>query len=704
MVVNWAKPMETPSPAGGPGSQQPRRGVVCPSSLEYAASIPPIKRPDERTGSEVGGQKLLSSIEQRFRPDIEGLRALAVLSVVGFHYGFPGLRGGFIGVDVFFVISGYLITQLLLREYDRSGSISFLNFYGRRAKRLLPAAIVVTLATLMFGYVVLAPFEQQAMAKSAAAASLYVTNIFLLQSAFDYFAPESSLNPFLHTWSLAVEEQFYFVWPALLLVIQRYLPRSLIPSLVAACAISFALCYYLTFARQAYAFYLSPTRAWEFGIGALSTQVSARPSSRISWLALVTLVSSFFLLEEWMPFPGAVAIVPVFATAILLISSANGSGPALLLSHPLLQFFGLRSYALYLWHWPVVVLGSIAYGATAPHMALYFGLSVALASLSYSWVEHPVRSSRWLAIAPQRAAFLGAGLTAFGAAASAISLAVAHNVTSPAQTTIRASTAERSLADQTGCLAGFTIDRPIRCEFGERTNFQKTIVLLGDSHADQWTTALAQIAKDRNWRLITYLKSSCPIADIPAYNVRLRRAWPECIKWREAAISSARQEKPDAILISQFSSGYVAGEFTTLGPFAVSLETWTSGLLSAVRPISESGATLIFLRDNPTPKEPVGSCLARAEWRAAPLTKCDRPLSEALDRALIQAEQGAIDSVNGAHVIDLTQRICTENNCRAMKGGTVVYRDANHLTIDYTLQLKDALASILASILDPVAQ
>ncbi|WP_246229674.1 acyltransferase family protein [Bradyrhizobium cytisi] len=257
-----------------------------------------------------------------FRPDIEGLRAIAVLSVIGFHYGVPWLTGGFVGVDIFFVISGYLISQLLLRELNGTGTIDFVAFYGRRARRLLPAALLVTVATLIVSYFVLSPLEQKEIAKSAAASSVFATNMSLLSQALNYFGPESSLNPFLHTWSLSVEEQFYFLWPALLLVLWRTKGRILQFGLVFITLLSFVLCIYLTYTKQAWAFYLSPARAWEFGLGALASlfpfpkwATYTRSAAVSGWIALVGLIFSCFLLDEFSAFPGYCAAAPVAATA-----------------------------------------------------------------------------------------------------------------------------------------------------------------------------------------------------------------------------------------------------------------------------------------------------------------------------------------------------------------------------------------------------
>ena len=225
-----------------------------------------------------------------FRGDIEGIRAVAVLAVVCFHFGVPRMSGGFVGVDIFFVISGYLITSLLFTELDDTGRIDLLRFYGRRVRRLLPAAFLVTLGILIGGAVILSPLEQFPTAKAGLASSLYVSNIWFLRQTFDYFSPESALNPFLHTWSLSVEEQFYIFWPTFLMLVgnPKIHPRLPAITMAAVTIVSFVLCLWLTHVKQPWAFYASPARAWEFGLGGLASLFPVTRWIRDSWLVPAT--------------------------------------------------------------------------------------------------------------------------------------------------------------------------------------------------------------------------------------------------------------------------------------------------------------------------------------------------------------------------------------------------------------------------------
>lgn len=256
---------------------------------------------------------------------------------------------------------------------------------------------------------------------------------------------------------------------------------------------------------------------------------------------------------------------------------------------------------------------------------------------------------------------------------------------------IQASTSKYSLSTENGCLAAFTVADPLRCVFGP-SNYKRTIVLFGDSHADQWTTALARIAERKQWRLITYLKSSCSASDVAVYNMRLRRFSPECEMWRRKSIEKIVADRADLIIVSQFSSGYIKGDLTNLGPNAVELEAWEAGLHQTLLSLQAAHSAMLLLRDNPTPHHPVGICLARAEWRGLALDGCGRDKEIAVINAVTNSEQRVASMFANIRFVDLTPEICTGDRCPAIRDGTVIYRDANHLTVDSTLRLEAILA------------
>ncbi|MFC4313278.1 acyltransferase family protein [Steroidobacter flavus] len=650
----------------------------------------------------------ISALEKQFRSDIEGLRAVAVLSVVIFHFGVGALSGGFVGVDVFFVISGYLISGLLLQELERSGSIDLWRFYGRRARRLLPVALLVMSMTLLVGLFVLAPAEQLFAAKGALASSLYASNFYFMTLLADYFAPESALNPFLHTWSLSVEEQFYLAWPTLLLVLWRCRPtvRAVASAMSTLTVLSFFLCLWLSYRKQDWAFYASPTRAWEFGVGALAVlrpvtdwARRSRAAVPLGWAGVAVLCATFLMVTEDMRFPGWIAVVPVLATAAILISGASGrsGGPAGLLELPLFQWLGQHSYSIYLWHWPIVVYASIL-GINDPMTKIISCsvLTLICATAGFRLLESPVRASAWLAAQPLRSVTLGLSLTVLGSLiAMGLSQAARTYSTHPLQAELIHAIKQQPTASGSGrnCLIGFVDVEPVKCFFGAGAA-ARTIVLFGDSHADQWSTPLAQLATEQGWQLVTLLKASCPVADIADYNVRLRRHWPECTKWRKQALAEIRRLQPDLVVVSQFSSGYIRGPWTARGQHAVTYEEWANGLNSSLSHLRAANIPVLLLRDSPTPGKNIGNCIARARWQGLPEENCDTSRPNALD-AKISPLESAIAGSMGMRFADLSAEFCDNAVCPGARSGLLVYRDENHITTAFAARLMPALRELL---------
>jgi peptidoglycan/LPS O-acetylase OafA/YrhL len=339
-----------------------------------------------------------------FRPDVEGLRGIAVLTVVLFHAGLAGLAGGFVGVDVFFVISGFLITGLLLRERERTGRIAFLAFYARRARRLLPAAIVVLVATLIAAQNLVAPLDRAAVGLDGAAAALSIGNIRFALASGDYFANVASPSPFLHFWSLAVEEQFYLLWPALILLVARgvHARRRLVLGLIGLVGVSFAANLVLTDLAANWAFYSLPTRAWELGLGGLAavavgagiTERAPRGTLAVAgWAGLSAIAVATVTFDAGLAYPGVAAVAPALGTAVLLAAGRRRLGPSAILSTAPLRFVGRISYSLYLIHWPVLVLAPFAFGGPLDDLgrAGLVGLAGLLAVASWALIETPFR-------------------------------------------------------------------------------------------------------------------------------------------------------------------------------------------------------------------------------------------------------------------------------------------------------------------------
>ena len=329
----------------------------------------------------------------RYRPEIDGLRAIAVIAVIWFHSGLPWLPGGYTGVDVFYVISGYLITSIIHREMH-GGQFSFRHFYQRRFRRIAPALVTVIGATTIPSFALLLPYELQAFAKSAAAAVAMVSNLYFWRS-LNYFAPEHSLAPLLHTWSLGVEEQFYLLFPVTLVIAERFGKARLAIALLGLG--SFILCVAITAPMPAASFYLLPTRGWELMLGAslavglVSVPESLRQASSLAGVALT--IAASLLIGPDDPFPGWRALVPTLGAA-LLIGGGSRTAAARALSLPPLVYIGRISYSFYLWHWPILVfLRHWRADPDLPPVVALSGIAVAffLSAATYRWIEQPAR-------------------------------------------------------------------------------------------------------------------------------------------------------------------------------------------------------------------------------------------------------------------------------------------------------------------------
>jgi len=349
----------------------------------------------------------------RYRPDIDGLRAIAVIAVVIYH-SFPRLLpGGFIGVDIFFVISGYLITQIVVADLNR-GAFSFARFYARRVRRIFPALIVVMLATLGAGVAIFLPDEMTSLARNAIAGALSGSNLMLL-SEVGYFDLDAHAKPLLHLWSLGIEEQFYLVWPLALWLCPRRWPRLLVCGII---VLSFGLNVALVKTHPAATLYLPLTRAWELMAGAAITGIVIR-SWRLRYLAAGTgfvFGIAFFLYDGAIPFPGWAALVPVLGTALTILGE-DAPFSHLVLAHRWTVFIGRISYPLYLWHWPLLVFAQLYLlrTLTTSETIVVLGTAVGLAWITYEWIERPVRSNPRIAVWASTAAM--AAIPALAAAA-----------------------------------------------------------------------------------------------------------------------------------------------------------------------------------------------------------------------------------------------------------------------------------------------
>jgi peptidoglycan/LPS O-acetylase OafA/YrhL len=637
-----------------------------------------------------------------FRPDIEGLRALAVSGVIAFHFGMTGLPGGFVGVDIFFVISGYLITRHLQQEIAKSGTVDLWRFYARRARRLLPASLFVILTTLLFGYFILSPSEQQFYSKGSLFASAYMINLWLIRWTVDYFATDASNNPFIHFWSLSVEEQFYLAWPALLLLFARLRPGKggLFVLLAVVAAISFAFCWRMTAISPPWAFYFSPLRAWEFAFGGLASMALPqewatrfRFSPVLGWLGVFLIAAAYLTVSEDIAFPGSIALVPVLGTVMVLLSGAHESsaGPKSLLALRPFQEIGKLSYSLYLWHWPVIVYaGILEPELTIVDRLLCLAVTLVLSLFSYHFIENPVRHNGWLAARTSRSLGLAALLTGTGATLAYGSAALASYSLDGVQQRILQGAERKSAAREfdSACVLEREAVQPKACAFGA-ANPKKTIVLFGDSHADHWSTPFKKIAENNGWRLVTYLKSSCPAADVSPWNAVLMRNYDECDQWRKLVFREIASLRPDVVILSQYSSSYVQNDINhTTRPMA--LHDWTAGIRRSIETLESAGSEVVLLRDVPVHKAYLDKCVARALWQERSPSVCDTPRGEAVEEMIPAAEREVAQAAK-ADYVDLVDLFCNEAVCPAVIDGKLTFRDRHHIATPYAESLAPRL-------------
>jgi peptidoglycan/LPS O-acetylase OafA/YrhL len=623
-----------------------------------------------------------------FRPDIEGLRAVAVLLVVGCHCGISWCGGGFVGVDVFFVLSGYLITGLLAAEYRATSRIRLLRFYARRARRLLPACALVLLATTLFAAAVFSPQELEFTGRAARAAGLYVSNVFFDRSASDYFAPGVEGNPLLHTWSLGLEEQFYLVWPLLILLVDRRPHRAQLSIwiLSAVAALSFTYCVYTTRSAPTVAFYELPARAWEFAAGGLLALLPvSRTTEGTGWAVASGMVGTLVILGTCVlitggaGFPGWIALFPVIGTLAALFAGANSPrrGISAMLSAPPLQFIGARSYSWYLWHWPFLVFAGVLFpGVSVGGKVVAAIASLLAATLTFSFVERPIRENPYLGAR--------SGLS-LGAAACATLLTIAASCSlilfgrqlmlDHRFRSITAATTDVADISPKACWSQGSSGDVRTCLFGA-LGAPQAVVLFGDSHAIQWFNPMRTAANVEAWRLITVLRPGCAASDINPH--RLSTATDPCKVWRARAIEKIVAIRPSAVVMASYTGATFRG-FRTEAP--ISTEELRLGTRRTLEELSRAGVPIVVLRDTPLPPFDIPACVARRELlHLHAAESCDFDASVALNEAAFSAERAAADGLANIYFLDLSDLICPGSSCPATQHGLLVYRDDNHLT------------------------
>ena len=645
-----------------------------------------------------------------FRPDIEGLRAVAILAVLAYHARVPGTGGGFIGVDVFFVISGFLITGLLLREVTATGRLDLPGFYARRARRLLPAALVVIAVTVAVSALVLSPLRFPGIAQDGAAASLYVSNYRYALIATDYFAADTDPSPLLHFWSLGVEEQFYLVWPVLILGSIRLLSARRLWVVVAVVAVaSFALSVFLTDVNAPWAFYSLPTRAWQLALGGLvALGVLVLPGhwpgwlgASLGWIGLAMIGAAVVVINGSTPFPGFIALLPALGAALFIIGGDRQNAlPARLLATALPRWLGRISYSLYLWHWPILIVGPalIGRGGLVVRVPLAL-LSVAVAALSTRYIEGrfrirgPSRASlRTLAVAGACSVLIA--MTSFAASGDLTSGSEAPLPTLGPQTSVRPAlptpvlsgplpsnlepTLIQAHRDNGGLMASGcgtrTEETQLReCEFGD-TSSATTVVLYGDSHAAMWLPAVESIADQSAWRILPLIKPGCTPVEVRVWRRELQREFRECDEWRALALARIAELQPAMVIVGSSRNYLIAdaqGKLLTSRKQA----TWRDGFVRMLDEVKQRTGRIVLMGETPHhPHDPL-ECLATHDL----IEDCSVPRSTLVSRSYQALERDAARETD-VQLIDPISWLCQEATCALVMDHYLVYRNPGHLT------------------------
>jgi peptidoglycan/LPS O-acetylase OafA/YrhL len=656
-----------------------------------------------------------------YRPDIQGLRAIAVAIVVLAHANIPGFTGGFVGVDVFFVLSGFLITGLLVKERLEAGKIRYGAFLSRRLRRLLPALLVMLVSVLFLASLLLSSYEAQMQTGAFRYSATWTSNFYFAFAEFDYFSALKAKDLFLHTWSLGIEEQFYVVWPWLVAISfaiaaasskpDRHF-RSLFSVIIVVIVIGIGLCLYWAQTRPLLSFYMMPSRGWQFALGASVFAYSHRSrlgspgefgfldsttARRLAGtLGLILIICSAVMLHGALTYPGYYALFPSVGAALLIHAGTGTEALAVnrMLAGRAFVWLGDRSYSLYLWHWPVLLLGGAFGLADRPAgIATLIGIAILLAVVSYHWIERPFWKGRF-SVAPPRLVTLTTALAmvaAFGLSESLSTVVFKDAVAS---------------ADQDGTgprtdvphifVAGFSCDSwyhssaVVPCRTGHN-DARHTAVLIGDSIGTQWASLLPEIYKEPDWQVLVLAKSGCAIADLEYYYKPAGGMYDVCTEWRNRSIEYIKKLQPDIVFIgSSATQNFSESE-------------WVGGTERVIAKLASAARHVVIIPGTPALSFDGPSCLEEPYRFTYRLREsqyiCEESLTNTASDDVATYLGQAASAIPNAHLLNLNDLVCPGRRCAARTmDGLTVFRDNQHLTASFVVAQTPAVLSRLNSI------
>ena len=680
-----------------------------------------------------------------FRGDIDGLRAVAILLVVAYHANVPKFNGGFIGVDVFFVISGFLISRNLLREADTTERVHLGGFWARRVRRLVPALALVVAVTLAAGTLILPLFRHDTLATQGVVSILYVSNLYFATQAQDYFAADIASSPFLHTWSLGVEEQFYVVWPLLFALVTWAVARgatrradssaarrrALVVTFAVTLVASLALAVVLTGDDSPWAFFGLPSRAWEFAAAGLLAAVAVPDALRSTALrtagaivGVLLLAFATFTFDAATPYPGWRALFPVVGTVLLIVAGETWGGAepttavSRLASLPPAQWLGRVSYSWYLWHWPFIVLAVASVeSATRTVTGLAAAASLPVAWAAYRWVETPLRFAAPITRSLTRTFAFGAAVTAavlLGTVAVRPDIAdYAAERTGPLDPADLEAPPGSSLDERVAVAVAeleSRADRSCPLEDGLTTpqgdeycvdgalGSDTSVLLLGDSHAGQWRRALEEVAEQEGVELLIRQHSGCPPYRLDIIEPGGDDKREVCADAQEGNLRVIDALDPDAIIISTWSGyqGFLRHPDGSTPTPDEEVAMWGDAVAELTAAIDERGIPLAAIIDAPTLPFDAATCLATE----GSIEACAISRGDALAQAGgFLAEERRTFSEIDAPVIDMTDVVCDEERCFLEKDGSLVFVDRHHLSGAFAARQVPLLTDLVDEVL-----